>query len=166
MKIALCLSGQPRCFEKGFEYHKKNLLDRYDVTVFCHVWNSPNIEKLFELYKPEVSMIEDSLTNDLTKYTRVPPPQPNWKVKDPARAAWNLTYSLMKANDLKSDYEKYHNMKFDWVVRSRYDFALNAQIPFEELDNTKLYIPNCRMTTGRDFGNDRSEEHRLNSSHT
>ena len=154
MKIALCLSGQPRCFEKGFEYHKKNLLDRYDVTVFCHVWNSPNIEKLFELYKPEASMIEDSLTNDLTKYTRVPPPQPNWKVKDPARAAWNLTYSLMKANDLKSDYEKYHNMKFDWVVRSRYDFALNAQIPFEELDNTKLYIPNCRMTTGRDFGND------------
>lgn len=154
MKIALCLSGQPRCFKEGFEYHKKNLLDKYDVTVFCHVWNSPDIDELFNLYKPEATMIEESLTNDLSKYTRVPPPQPNWKVKDPARAAWNLTYSLMKANQLKSDYEKFHNMKFDWVVRSRYDFALNVQIPFGELDNNKLYIPNCRMTTGRDFGND------------
>jgi hypothetical protein len=52
MKIALCLSGQPRCFEQGFEYHKKNLLDRYDVTVFCHVWQTPKAKDIFELYKP------------------------------------------------------------------------------------------------------------------
>ena len=25
-KIALCLSGQPRCVKQGYEYHKKNLL--------------------------------------------------------------------------------------------------------------------------------------------
>ena len=95
-------------------------------------------------------MIEKSLTNDLSKYTRVPPPQPNWKVKDPARAAWNLTYSLMKANELCQSWEQ----KYDWVIRSRYDFALNVVIPFTELDSTKLYIPNCRMTPQRDFGND------------
>jgi len=27
-------------------------------------------------------------------------------------------------------------------------------IPFDELDNSKLYIPNCRMVPTRDFGND------------
>ena len=58
------------------------------------------------------------------------------------------------ANELKNVYEEEHNMKFDWVIRSRYDFALNTPIPFDELDNTKLYIPNCRMTPARDFGND------------
>jgi hypothetical protein len=51
-------------------------------------------------------------------------------------------------------YEKQNNITFDWVIRSRYDFALNVVIPFNELDNNKLYIPNCRMTPQRDFGND------------
>lgn len=150
IKIALCLSGQPRCVKQGYEYHKKNLLDRYDVDVFCHVWEAPGVEEV-ELYQAIATMIEKPLTNDLSKYTRVPPPQPNWKVKDPARAAWNLTYSLMKANELCQSWDE----KYDWVIRSRYDFALNVVIPFfDDLDNTKLYIPNCRMTPQRDFGND------------
>ena len=152
-KIALCLSGQPRCVKQGYEYHKKNLLDHYDVDVFCHVWDSPGIEDI-ALYKPMAAMIEKPLTNDLSKYTRVPPPQPNWKVKDPARAAWNLTYSLMKANELKIIHEEETITSYDWVIRSRYDFAINLTIPFTELDNSKLYIPNCRMTPQRDFGND------------
>ena len=153
MKIALCLSGQARCVKQGYEFVKKNLLDGNDVTVFCHVWESPEVVDI-ELYKPEALMIEKPLTNDLSKYTNVPPPQPNWKVKDPARAAWNLMYSLKVANELKNVYEDENNMKFDWVIRSRYDFALNTSIPFAELDNTKLYVPNCRMTPARDFGND------------
>lgn len=153
MKIALCLSGQPRCVKQGYEYHKKNLLDHYDVDVFCHVWDSPGIEDV-SVYAPVAAMIEKPLTNDLSKYTRVPPPQPNWKVKDPARAAWNLTYSLMKANELKIINEEETITSYDWVIRSRYDFALNVVIPFAELDNTKLYVPNCRMTPQRDFGND------------
>ena len=153
MKIALCLSGQARSVKQGYEFVKKNLLDGNDVTVFCHVWESPEVVDI-ELYKPEALMIEKPLTNDLSKYTRVPPPQPNWKVKDPARAAWNLLYSLKVANELKNVYEEEEQMKFDWVIRSRYDFALNTQIPFAELDNTKLYVPNCRMTPARDFGND------------
>jgi hypothetical protein len=153
MKIALCLSGQARCVKQGYEFVKKNLLDGNDVTVFCHVWESPEVVDI-EFYKPEALMIEKPLTNDLSKYTNVPPPQPNWKVKDPARAAWNLMYSLKVANELKNVYEDENNMKFDWVIRSRYDFALNTPIPFAELDNTKLYVPNCRMTPARDFGND------------
>jgi hypothetical protein len=153
MKIALCLSGQPRCVKQGYEYHKNNLLDLYDVDVFCHVWDSPGVEDV-SAYAPVATMIEKPLTNDLSKFTRVPPPQPNWKVKDPARAAWNLTYSLMKANELKIIHEEEKTKTYDWVIRSRYDFAINLTIPFTELDNSKLYIPNCRMTPQRDFGND------------
>lgn len=153
MKIALCLSGQPRCVEKTYEFVKKSLLDGNDVTVFCHVWDTPEAAAV-EIYKPEAVMIEKSLDNDLSKYTRVPPPSPNWKIKDPARSTWNQLYAVMKCNELKSLYEEQNNMKFDWVIRSRYDFALNAQIDFANLDNSKLYIPNCRMTPERNFGND------------
>ena len=91
MKIALCLSGQARSVKQGYEYVKKNLLDGNDVTVFCHVWEAPEAADL-DIYKPEVVMIEKSLNTDLSKYTNVPPPQPNWKVKDPARSTWNQLY--------------------------------------------------------------------------
>jgi len=153
MKIALCLSGQARCVKQGYEFVEKNILKGNDVTVFCHVWESPEVIDI-EIYKPEAFMIEKSLTNDLSKYTRVPPPQPNWKVKDPARSTYNQLYGIMKCNELKTVYEESNDMKFDWVIRSRFDFAINVQIPFADLDNTKLHIPNCRMTPQRDFGND------------
>jgi hypothetical protein len=153
MKIALCLSGQPRSVKQGYEFVKKNILDGNDVTVFCQVWEADGAADI-EIYKPEVVLIEKSLNTDLSKYTNVPPPQPNWKVKDPARSTWNQLYAIKVANTLKSTYEQNENMKFDWVIRSRYDFAINVKIPFAELDNSKLYIPNCRQVPNRDFGND------------
>ena len=46
------------------------------------------------------------------------------------------------------------NKQYDWIIKSRTDYALNVVIPFSELDKSKLYIPNCRMVPERDFGND------------
>jgi len=107
-----------------------------------------------DVYNPKKFELEQPMNPDLSKYIRVPPPQPNWKVKNPALSTYAQFYSLMKANNLKREHEKEFKMTFDWVIRSRFDFALNTEIPFEELDNSKLYIPNCRMTPNRDFGND------------
>lgn len=154
MKIALCLSGQPRAFNQGYEFVYKNLLEDNDVTVFIHTWQSPEAHEAIMKYKARTWQIDPALTNDLSKYTNVPPPQPNWKVKDPARATWNQLYGVMICNSLKSEFELLYDMKFDWVVRSRFDFAINVKIPFAELDNSKLYIPNCRQVPNRDFGND------------
>ncbi len=155
MKVALCLSGQARSFDKAFPFVKKNLLDKHDVTVFFHTWNTVDETEILRLYtNSQLWLTEPPQEPDLSKYTRVPPPQPNWKVKDPALSTWAQFYSLNKANTLKIKYEREFGMNFDWVIRSRFDFALNTEIPFEELDNSKLYIPNCRMTPNRDFGND------------
>ncbi len=154
MKIALCLSGQPRAFKHGYEFVYKNLLKDNDVTVFIHTWQSPESHEAIIKYKAKTWQVENALTNDLSKYTNVPPPQPNWKVKDPARATWNQLYGVMVCNSLKSEFELLYDMNFDWVIRSRFDFAINVKIPFAELDNTKLYIPNCRQVPNRDFGND------------
>jgi len=154
MKIALCLSGQPRGLVTAFQYVKKNLLDKHDVTVFFHTWNNVSETEILKLYtNSQLWLTEPPQDPDLSKYTRVPPPQPNWKVKNPALSTWAQFYSLNKANLLKIKYESEFGV-FDWVIRSRFDFALNTEIPFEQLDNSKLYIPNCRMTPNRDFGND------------
>jgi hypothetical protein len=156
MRVAVCLSGQPRSYKIGYEYIKKNILDTANVDVFCHTtWNSEKDEfPNLNIYKPKALLVEEPLNPDLSKYTRVPPPQPNWKVKNPALATYSQLYSIHKANELKCSYEERHNFVYDWVIRIRYDFAINAKIPFDKLDNSKLYVPNCRMTPNRDFGND------------
>jgi len=154
MKIALCISGQPRCFEKGYEYHYKNIIENNDVDVFIHTWKSASLNELIDLYRPKGSMIEESVKPNLSKYTRVPPPQPNWKVKNPALSTYAQLYAIKKCNQLKVQEEIKTKIVYDWVIRSRFDFAINVPIPFDELDNNKLHIPNCRMTPERDFGND------------
>jgi hypothetical protein len=156
MKIALCLVGQARSVGAGYEFHKKNILDGNDVTVFFHTWETEERlhEKALDLYQPSNWLIEKSLDADLSKYTNTPPPSPNWKVKDGRMSTYAQLYAIERCNSMKCIYEQEHKMTFDWVIRSRFDFAINARIPFDELDNSKLYIPNCRMVPTRDFGND------------
>lgn len=151
MKIALCLSGQPRSFEKGYEYHKKNLLDHYDVDVFIHTWaDSPGLEELFKLYDPVSVMVEQKPVGDFDeRFTNTPN-----AVVHPPRFTVAMLYSIFKSCELKVAHELTNKFSYDWVIKSRTDYALNIKLPFEKLDNTKLYIPNCRMVPTRDFGND------------
>ena len=146
MKIALCFTGQARSFQKGFEYYKKNLLDVYDVDVYIHTWQFDGEEKLIELYEATKIITEPVLVTDAdTKYTNTPNSQ-----KYPPRFTYSALYSINECRMLMMS----SGIEYDWVIKTRTDYALNVQIPFEELDNTKLYIPNCRMVPERDFGND------------
>ena len=156
MRIALCISGQPRMWEEGYEYHYKNIIKGNDVTIFLHSWemSAEQMQKMSEKYKAHSFITSPNPTVDLSKYTNTPPPSPNWKVKDGRFATYCQMYAIYECMRTKREYEEYHNMKFDWVVRSRYDFAINVRVPFDTLNSNKLYIPNCRMTTDRDFGND------------
>lgn len=153
MKIALCLSGQPRSFKRGYEYHKKNLLDHYDVDVFIHTWKNNNekeLEEYFDLYKPVSKMVEDPLVGEFdTMYKNTPN-----AVAHPPRFTVSMLFSMLRSCELKITHEMATKTTYDWVIKSRSDYALNVKIPFEELNGDKLYIPNCRMSPDRDFGND------------
>jgi hypothetical protein len=143
MKIALCFSGQARSYEQGYEFYKRNLLDHYDVDVYIHTWHMDEGNELLHVYKPLDYVFEEPPVGDFdTKYTSTPNP-----IKHPPRFTYRMLYSMYMCKTLiHGDY--------DWVIKSRTDYALNVKIPFGELDNTKLYIPNCRMVPERDFGND------------
>lgn len=145
MKIALCFSGEARSFEKGFEYYKRNLFDHYDVDVYLHTWEMSNGEKsLLQLFNPKDYIIEKKpvIVGYNDRYPRTPEPEnrPPWN-------AYCMFYSMYKSSQLLAG-------EYDWVIKSRTDYALNTLIPFGELDSSKLYIPNCRMVPERDFGND------------
>ena len=146
MKIALCFCGQTRSFEKGYEYYKRNLLDLHDVDVYIHSWKRPKVEgevSILDLYKPKDYLFEDELVGNYDAiYTNTPNAQ-----KWPPRFTYSALYSMNEVSNLiYGDY--------DWVIKTRTDYALNVMLPLYTLDNSKLYIPNCRMVPERDFGND------------
>lgn len=152
MKIAVCISGQPRAYAQGYEYMKRNLLDKYDCDIFIHSWHNKVYRSLdvVELYNPVDFMIENTLSNSFydSKFTNTPNAA-SW----PPHATVSMFYSMFQSLFLKTKHELLFN-KYDWIVKTRFDYAINGVIPFEQLDKTKLYIPNCRMTPMRDFGND------------
>lgn len=150
MKIALCFSGQPRAFKAGYEYYKANLLDHHEVDVFIHSWNSERNDEIVELYKPKAYEFENLLAGDFDSiYTNTPNPK-----VFPARNTVFQLYSMYKSMIIKCEHENKLHFKYDWVIKSRTDYALNGKIPFDTLDSTKLYIPDCRVVPTRDFGND------------
>lgn len=154
MKIAVCISGQPRSYAKGYEYLKKNLFDKHDCDVFMHSWYNPVYEstEIVDLYAPKryrfdprSAILEEEYNK---RYTNVP--GSGWY---PPYATISMFYSMFKSLQLKCE-EELTSSHYDWVIRTRFDYALNGVIPFEKLDPTKLYIPNCRMVPTKDFGND------------
>jgi glycosyltransferase involved in cell wall biosynthesis len=52
MRIALCISGQPRMWEKGYEYHYRNIIKGNDVTVFTS--NSSHLTDKLPKFKESV----------------------------------------------------------------------------------------------------------------
>lgn len=153
LKIACCISGQPRSYKIGHEYIRKNLLDVYDVDVFYHTWSNDttNFAEIEKLYKPKLFKVETPLSVPELyekKFPRIPGP------RFPAYFTVSAFCSIYTANFFKTQYELENNFVYDWVVRIRFDYALNGQPDFLSLDNSKLYIPNCRMVPERNFGND------------
>lgn len=153
MRIAICISGQPRAYEKGYEYLKKNLLDKYDCHVYIHTWENPvyDVDKVAKLYAPKGFIAEKyHIDKDFLnkKYTNTP----NAKDFPPANAVFQY-YSIFQSCLLKIENEIEYS-QYDWVVKTRFDYALNGVIPFASLNKDFIYIPDCRKVPSRDFGND------------
>jgi hypothetical protein len=167
MKIALCFVGQPRSAVKGYEYYAKNLLEHRDVDVFFHTWECKEAFVAHGLYNPKRYRIEANFKDTVKdcidiKYTNTPDAS-----KWPPHYTVCAYYSALHSCLLKTDSEMFDSGKvYDWVIKTRFDFALPARIPFEKLDPGTLYMPNCRtMAFGDWLGNDQfaiADSHTMN----
>lgn len=138
MKIALCLSGKPRSIEKGYEYHKRNLLDYHDVDVFVHTWNDVSLndlKKINDLYRPaRVSLTPTFDAQGLKKYPDI---HPEW----PSKNVVHMLYSVFRSNHEKKLLELEKGLVYDVVIRSRFDYALNRTLPLDSMEAGKIYVP-------------------------
>lgn len=140
MKIALCFSGQLRSVDKAYDYYARNLFEHYDVDVFVHTWrkNAKTEKLMLEKYLPIHADIDFELDHNYlnTKYPRILDP------KHPACFTVQMFYSIFASNQLKKQHELKMGFEYDWVIRSRFDYALNRFIDFDECKQDVVYVPN------------------------
>lgn len=138
MKIAVCLSGQPRTIAYTAE-NIKHYFSEYEVDYFCHAWNYNTYkrkkENAAENEQPvywENDTLEDydQIHSDISRLN------PRHLVISDKRTLskilpWSsLFYSCMMANHYKKMYEYQNNFRYDLVFRARFDTVFNPNCKF------------------------------------
>jgi hypothetical protein len=166
MRIALCLSGQPRGLPLCLELLKKNLLGIENMDVFLHAWFDENT----------IGQPYDSAQNSQTSKVGVVHPQTRELLLDELKPVdyiiesqkefpWTQTftslpeanqetmasifYSVYTANLLKRKYELLNDFKYDLVIRARYDLWYDHSINvLDYLDEAKTKIVTAEKFQG------------------
>jgi len=165
MKVALCISGQPRIFdnEKIVEAYYKYIIDVLHTDVFIDTWEGrgkkfSNIkygvvqmycsdEKISEkqiddLYHPKDIRVQSYEEWEKTDFVEWENNDPNEKNRIVAKNGLlykapivGQAFKIYGANLLKSKYEEKYNFKYDMVIRSRFDHIFYKPIEEDYLKN-------------------------------
>ena len=145
MRIAICLSGQPRTWKRCYKSWFNAISHLGEVDVFYHLWNYntlpnsaagfmqcelPNVEitkeeecEIYDILQPKACQVESIRTFPVFNST-------NSKVENPI--AWwtrNQFYGLKKCAFIKREYEIRNNFEYNIVFRFRTDIELNYRVP-------------------------------------
>ena len=169
MKVALCLSGQPRFVQHAFPNIYKTLIEPNNADVFFHCWYDKEMvgkpyvnhhvngwdyssaksqyedktdEILLSLYKPKKYIFENQKTFIDTRLeldhifeSHAKPYAREYFVK----MLYSSWYSINQSNLLKEEYRLENEIKYDFVIRARFDTTLNQVIDCRAFDNINLY---------------------------
>lgn len=150
MKTAICLTGlignlEGKSYDMGngtqkvldicYQKIKKHLLDKNNVDIFLHSWETNYERELIEKYNPKLHIIEKQIYFSKSDIGKLP--ENNKRVQ----AHFSKWYSIKKAMELKQEYEKQNNFKYDFVLQSRFDLVWLVDVLFDNFDKNKFYIP-------------------------
>ena len=139
MRIALCLSGKAGNANKyaqgeetmdlakiGHRHFKENLLDLNNADVFMHCWDKQFKDELIEMYNPKGYIFQEQVDFGSQYNLR------QFCIKSKA-------YSNMRVLEVLEKYEKKYNFKYDAVILTRFDLALQRPV---DLKNESLELSN------------------------
>ena len=152
MKVAVCISGQPRNYEQGYQELKKWFLDKYDCDIYIHTWKDTIMEgghkytkertyefleedynNILELYKPKDYFFQKTIPFDTTG------------IRGPA-IKYRLNSNLSAAYSIYAAYQlvKHSGINYDLVIRTRFDLEFTDYVSPEclFLKDLSLLDPN------------------------
>lgn len=151
MKIAVCLTGQPRCWQRAVDWYRICFSHYTDhVDVFYHLWNYRTIPKsadfdnnskemvgpeefieMNKIYQPKKYQIDYTQFNvpeflqNITKQVKNTLPLPFSEIESQSvvHAISYQYYSWMKVAQLKRQYEIENNIEYDVCIHGRTDLV-------------------------------------------
>jgi len=178
MKVALCISGQPRGIPFSIKFIRENLVDPNGITdIFIHTWYhkdwdnrlfdsaqpnqnervgswKPQTDALLQKFLEPISMVCDK-PNPFEEYSNLPQPG----TCDQSKIA-SLFYGMWKANELKREHEIKTGEKYDLVIRTRLDLVYKKPVILPDLLANINYDSNSVYTPAM------YQEHRMNDSYS
>jgi len=153
MKVAISISGLPRCYKEGYEELKKWFLDKYDCDIYIHTWyDTKTIFKTGHNFAPNIgyNFTEEDYQNILDLY------QPkNHTLQKPipfdvngiiSRLGVKLNVSLSSFYSLQHSFNliKESGIEYDYIIRTRFDLKFTDYISPEcvFLKDISLLDPN------------------------
>lgn len=169
MKIAICLSGQPRFFKSSYVLLKKYILDLYDCDLFIDTWkfneikesvkglyrykDEGSLQELYDIYKPKVFKVEDfeermekkSLEFE-SKVLSKEFQRQYWPSHIPTdnhfiSRYYSMLYKIYNSNKIKNEYAKTHAINYDITIRARMDLAYEKSPQI--VNDGILYTDSC-----------------------
>jgi hypothetical protein len=174
MRVALCLSGQPRFIERAFPSISEHLIKPNNADVFFHAWYHQDLlgqrfvtnkngipeddlgstyskeirESLLDLYKPKHHFFENQLAirDPLIDVSRILNTHAKTYTRDEfVRMIYSSWYSIQKSNLAKEIYRLKNDISYDFVIRARFDSTLNLPVPCAGLTKHSLYVDNRQL---------------------
>ncbi len=131
-------------WENGLRHYKEHLFAHNDIDVFIHTPSVEVEEELIAAYKPKKYIFEPDPKFDINgaQVDRGYPDGMTSKMQITV-ARW---HSIQKCMQLKRQYEKEHNFKYDIVMIGRFDVAWMVDVHFDQFDPDHFYASNwCVM---------------------
>lgn len=153
MKTAVCIAGQPRFSEKGFEHLYENLIKPNNADVFFHCWYNGN-----QSYSSSWGTITTSVHHDVSSFLINNYKPIKFKIesekmdffrrefKKNTDAAVDITYSMIyswcESIKLALDFSRENGFDYDCIVKTRFDAGLLDSIILDKMDLSKLSYSN------------------------
>ena len=134
MKIAVVFYGQPREVVDSYPSIKQRLLDNPNVEIdlFAHMWESHDYKEALELYTfKEVKLEQPKDFSNLYNGKRGYCPK--------SFTLYPMWYSIQSGCNLLKNYIETNNVKYDFVIRLRFDIFFRHDLEFDKLDSNILY---------------------------
>lgn len=137
MKVAISISGLPRCYKEGYEELKKWFLDKYDCDVYIHTWydtktkfktghnfsfnkdyqfTEEDYQNILELYQPKNYTFQKPIPFDANSLTS------KFGVK--LNVSLSTFYSLQHSFNLIKE----SGIHYDYIIRTRFDLKFTDYI--------------------------------------
>lgn len=159
-RVALCLSGHLRTYEKTHQSVRNQLLNKYNCDVFISTWEnlgnkkyavndlSPegeivDTEIIKKIYNPVSIIMDDADTESTSNKLKKEYEGKLLGNGDKMSQLMVMLYKIWDVNRLKKEHELKNKFKYDVVIRSRFDVyfkTLKIETALDKIQSTPGHI--------------------------